>query len=74
MEYPQYRKLSNGQSFYMIENERKFVEIQIFGTQRIIHTINAEQYPEILRIKEMLSLDLPNILIASKNEIEQYLK
>lgn len=74
MEFPQYRKLSNNQSFYIIETERKFIEIQLIGNHHIVHTIIAEQYPEILRIKEMLSMQLPNVLQSSKEEVAQYLE
>lgn len=53
--FPQYRMLSNGKSFYMISDERHFEEIQILGSKLIRHKVVAEQYPEMLRIQDMLS-------------------
>ena len=52
--FPQFRKLSNGKAFYRITSERAFEEIQIAGSKRILHTITANQYPEMIRIKDML--------------------
>jgi hypothetical protein len=53
--YPQFRMLSNGKSFYKIINDRYFEEIQIIGTKRIRFEIHATQYPEMLKIQDMLS-------------------
>jgi hypothetical protein len=72
MKYPQYRKLSNGQSFYIILNDRKFIEIQLLGSQFIKHTIEAEQYPELLRIQDMLHLRFPEFEGSTKEEVEQF--
>lgn len=52
--FPQYRMLSNGKSFYKITDDRNFEEIQIFGSKSIRHKIAAEQYPEMLKIQDML--------------------
>ena len=61
-DFPQYRKLSNGKTFYKILDDRNFEEIQQMGSKFIKHKIVAEQYPEILRIKDMLELQEPFIL------------
>ncbi len=54
-DFPQYRMLSNGKSFYKITDDRHFEEIQLLGSKTISHKITAEQYPEILKIQDMLS-------------------
>lgn len=52
--FPQYRMLSNGKTFYKITDDRHFEEIQLMGSKKIKHAITAEQYPEMLRIQDML--------------------
>jgi len=53
-DFPQYRMLSNGKSFYKIVSDRAFEEIQLIGTRLIRHSVVAEQYPEILKIQDLL--------------------
>ncbi len=53
--FPQYRILANGKSIYKILDERNFIEIQIIGSKKIKFEIKAEQYPEILKIQDILN-------------------
>ncbi len=53
-DFPQYRKLSNGKTFYKITDDRHFEELQLMGTRVLRYMTTAEQYPEILRINDML--------------------
>ena len=56
IDFPQYRKLSNGMRFYKINSSDLFEELQLVG-QKVYHfTFKAEQYPEKLRIMDMLNL------------------
>lgn len=57
--FPAYRKLSNNKSFYRIDDERLFFEIQIIGNKSFLTRIEANQYPEIIRITDMLNLTEP---------------
>jgi len=59
MNFPQYRKLSNNKSFYRIDGERLFFEIQLIGHKSFLTQTEAKQYPEIIRISDMLSLSEP---------------
>jgi len=59
--FPVYRKLSNNKSFYRIDNERSFFEIQLIGKKPFISLTDAKQYPEILRVSDMLNLLEPFI-------------
>lgn len=54
MDFPQYRKLSNDRSYYRINSNDHFDEIQKLGDKVFLHSIKAEKYPEKLRIMEML--------------------
>jgi hypothetical protein len=66
-DFPQYRKLSNGKTFYKIVDERNFEELQLMGTRVLHYNTTAEQYPEILRIGDMLSLE-PPYQLSTKEE------
>ena len=59
--FPQYRKLSNGKTFYKIVDERTFEEIVLMGEKRMYFKTVADKYPEMLRIKDMLELERPPI-------------
>lgn len=54
MDFPQYRKLSNDRSFYRINSSDSFDELQVMGERIFLHRIQAEKYPEKLRIMDML--------------------
>ncbi len=53
-DFPQYRKLSNGKVFYKIVSDRIFEEKQILGKRVLAFRVEAQKYPEILRIQDML--------------------
>ncbi|XOV68813.1 MAG: hypothetical protein ACFHU9_06445 [Fluviicola sp.] len=55
-DFPQYRKLSNEKVFYRIRDDRNFDEIQLVGSRAMFFSMEAKQYPEILRIKDLLEL------------------
>ena len=54
--FPQYRKLNNGKALYKISSESEFEELQIMGTKVFYHKFKVDQYPDLLRIKDMLEL------------------
>lgn len=59
--FPVYRKLSNNKSFYRIDSERLFFEIQVVGNKSFLTQTEAKQYPEIIRIVDMLNFSEPFI-------------
>ena len=69
-EFPQYRKLSNNMSYYCIAGETHFTEIQIIGQKVFEIKIQAIQYPEKLKIKDMLNCQIPYFKIE-KEEFER---
>jgi hypothetical protein len=68
-DFPQYRKLSNGKTFYKITDDRHFEELQLMGSRVLRYSTTAEQYPEMLRISDMLSAEAP-YEIATKEEYD----
>ncbi len=54
MNFPQYRMLINEKVIYKIIDDRNFEEKQRSGSKVFHFKIEAKQYPEILKIKDML--------------------
>jgi hypothetical protein len=52
--FPLYRKTSDNKHFYRIEGLDRFTEIQVMGSRSIEHQVRATQYPERLRIMDMI--------------------
>ena len=53
--FPQYRKLKGLQVYYLIESEQSFTEIKKLGNKLLEENIVATQFPERLRIQDMLT-------------------
>lgn len=58
MNFPQYRKLSGIRRYYKITGERHFTERYFLGEKLIENSITATQFPEMLRIQDMLKQEL----------------
>lgn len=54
-DFPQYRKYLGIDTYYKIESDKRFIEISKVGSQTQKHIVEANQYPEMLRIQDMLS-------------------
>jgi hypothetical protein len=67
-DFPQYRMLSNGKTFYKISNERTFEEVQRMGTKKMHYKTEATQYPEMLRIQDMLRCENGIYCVISEAE------
>ncbi|PWL28109.1 MAG: hypothetical protein DCO96_09025 [Fluviicola sp. XM-24bin1] len=72
-DFPQYRKLSNEKVFYRIRDDRNFDEIQIVGSRASLFSMEAKQYPEILKIQDLLSL-AEGFLESNEDEFNALLK
>lgn len=57
--FPAYRKLSNLKQYYKINSQNEFEEIQLVGSIKNHFVHQAEQYPEKLKIIDMLALKSP---------------
>ena len=69
--YPEYRKLSNNKSFYKINSENSFEELQLIGTSVMRMTVNATKYPEIIRIKDMIDCKPPFEMSTAEEFLKQ---
>ncbi len=72
-DFPQFRKLSNEKVFYKIINDRLFHEIQVIGTSAQLYKVEAKQYPEILKIQDMLNYSIEGFVASNHEEFEQLL-
>lgn len=52
--FPAYRKYKNSNTFFKIISENRFEEVTFIGSKGFLHEIEAKQYPEYLRIQDML--------------------
>ena len=69
--FPQYRKLSNGQRFYKILGWDAFEELTIMGSSVLYFKVEAKQYPEKLRILDMVELKDDAYEMSSESEFEK---
>jgi hypothetical protein len=75
VKFPQFRKIAGREVWYKILSLTAFDELQRMGNRLVKYTITAEQYPEKLRILDMLSCQDPFIEITAIDyeEIEKHL-
>lgn len=52
--FPQYRKLQNTDVVYAISSPTRFTEWKCMGKFYSVNEFEATQYPEMLRVKDML--------------------
>ncbi len=68
MDFPQYRKYKNIETYFKIISEKEFEEISSLGSNYVKHSIVAKQYPELLRIQDMLNCEENIWEIIEENE------
>ncbi|MGZ3865456.1 MAG: hypothetical protein ACXVC6_14645 [Bacteroidia bacterium] len=54
IQFPQYRRYKNGQSYFKILSLMEFEEIKIIGAKALKHKVVAHQYPEKVVINDLL--------------------
>jgi len=69
--YPQYRKYSNGKSYFKIISKNEFEEIQILGNKKTLHLFKAKILPDRNYIYD-LTFDYQNYwVVCDKEEYEK---
>ncbi len=71
--FPIFRKLSNSKVFYKIISSVEFEEIQLMGSKLNFSFHKAIQYPEKLKIIDLINLEV-NFLESSENEWKELKK
>lgn len=69
--FPLYRKYTNNETYFKILSENEFEEIQKVGDKVLIYHIEAIQFPEKLRIKDMIDCREKIWIELSEEEYEQ---
>lgn len=69
--FPIYRKLDGFKRFYKIESTDVFIEVTFSQGEAKHQTIQAVQFPEKLRIQDMISCSF-NYVPMSEEEIAAY--
>lgn len=69
--FPIYRKLEGFDRFYKIESADLFIEVTFLQGVAKHQTIQAVQFPEKLRIRDMISCSF-NYVPMSEEEVEKY--
>lgn len=72
-DFPQFRMLSNGKSFYKINSLTHFEECQLMGSKVYYFDVKALQYPEMLKIKDLLEGVEPYV-VSSETTFNQLLE
>lgn len=70
MEFPVYRKINNGKSYYKIISNIEFIEIQIIGKNHFHNHFKISQYPDKLFLLDVIS-GKPPYEIATQEEVER---
>ena len=70
VQFPVFRKLSNSKVFYNIISSMEFEEIQLMGSKLNFSSHKAIQYPEKLKIMDLINLE-ESFLESSENEWEE---
>lgn len=69
MMYPIFRTLEGFNRHYCILSDKRFVEASKIGENWSFQQVEANQYPEMLRIQDMIACNFQ--FIASKKAIEE---
>ena len=70
MQFPIYRKYTNGKNLFKIESERSFYQIQKIGSKVFTQFIEAKQYPEIIFINGLIEMTDSHIEESNKDEFD----
>jgi len=70
-DFPQYRMLSNEKVFYRIRSDREFDEVQLIGARAMWFSMVAQQYPEILKIQDLLSFEDDGIKTLTEQRFQE---
>jgi hypothetical protein len=72
-EFPQYRKMVNGKSWYEVLSATHMVEYQVLGEKALKHEVKATIMPERWAIRDVLDCAGNSWVIVSHPEFEAFL-
>lgn len=63
-DFPHYRMLSGRKVYYKIVSDEQFIELSWIGNKPIRYVVKAIQYPERLKIMDMLACETPYEILS----------
>ncbi|WP_070137002.1 hypothetical protein [Crocinitomix algicola] len=70
LDYPIYRKYVGVNVWFKIINNREFIELKKVGQRLVVEHVKALQYPEMLRIQDMIECTEGRWELADSREVE----
>lgn len=67
-DFPQFRTISGRKVYYKITSDKQFIELSWIGEKQFVVNVNATQYPEILRIMDMINCESPFEILPQELE------
>lgn len=74
MQFPAYRKYSNGKSYFKIINPNSIEEVQVIGSYFTIHRLDAKILPERNLIADLLHSPNSHIQRITEQEFLSFLQ
>lgn len=74
MGYPQFRKYTDGNTFFKIENQNSFYELKRMGKYYSFNFIECKIYPERMFLNDLINQSFESIEIINEEEFQHYLK
>ena len=72
--FPVYRKYSNDKSYFKVESESEFIQLQVIGKKVFESRITVVQYPERLLVNDLIKAEEPHILSIGEAEFVEQLE
>lgn len=72
--YPSYRKITNRDTWYKIVSDTEFHEVSRLGNRLIVEVVVAVQFPEKLKIQDMLECKGEHYEKVSGQEFDDFVK
>ncbi len=73
MTFPQYRRYSDGKSFFRIDSPGTLVELKLMGSYYQLHRMEARILPDRNYISDLIELGFPGVEIIEENDFEETL-
>ncbi len=73
MEYPQFRKYIDGNTFFKIENPISFYELKRMGKYYSFTFIDCKIYPERMFLNDLINRSFESIEIINEDEFQFHL-
>ncbi len=74
IEFPVYRKYSNDKSYFKVESDNEFIQLQVIGKKVFESKITVVQYPERLLVNDLIQAEETHILSIGEAEFVEQLE